>query len=611
MKIKKFLVATAATLVLLTTASPAFAEKQEPVKTLEDSIFNGYQNKLSDGSKANYYLDVTTTEKAEEDDQNAAEEAIDNVSDFFTGKALEEKAANVFYEGKNMMANTIFRYNVFIVTGLINGLDMVFDHNVINELIDKKTESMIQGIAGVDSSGNFRDSGIVGSMIPVITSLAIIYALYLFAGKRAQLSAFQSIGSTIIVMALAIGFFANYGAVLKGANQLSTELSQLILTGPSKITTKQDKTLDEIRDEMYGDIWNQFVHRPYLFMQYGTDEEKDIGKKRIEELLKKKQGEKRLEYIEDKEVKDKKNINMTYANVDNRLIFTGFYSSFNTFNGIPFILLMLVLEGTQYWFLATAMLAPFVFAWAALPEQLPVLKRYSLFLLLPLIVKLGATIATYMYFTVSNTIYTLNSTDIGGYFKSGISMLAILFVLILMWKPIKRIFQASNQYKFIKREINEFKNSIQKNVETVTKVTGAVVGAALGGPAGAAAGAQFAQGLVDNSVDPSEEQESYSGSDQSVPTASLPALEPTQKPEIVDWQDNRATPEKAAENEPTTVPSATLPKVEEEQIKEPVEKNQPTDIGVYAEDEMDELATLPPLEEEKEVEGGTENESKG
>lgn len=619
MKIKKFLIATAASLVLLTSATPALADKAEekkPVPTLEDTMFNSYQNKLTDGSKSNYYLDVTTAEKAE-DDQNAAEEAIDNVTDFFSGKALEEKAANVFYEGKNMFANTIFRLNVFMVTALINGLDLVFDHNVIDQLIDKKVESLMQGIAGIDGSGNFKDSGIIGSLIPVITSAAIIYALYLFAGKRAQMAGFQTIFNTIIVMALAIGFFANYGPFLKGMNRLSTELSQVILTGPAKITTQMDKPLNEIRGKMYADIWDQFVHRPYLYMQYGTDEVKDIGKKRVDELLKLKPGEKRLKYVEDKEVKNEKNINMTYNNVDNRLIFTIFYGGFNFVNSIPFIFLMLVLEGTQYWFLATACIAPLVFAWAAFPEQLPVLKRYVFFLALPLLVKLAATIATYIYFTISNIMYQHNSTSIGGYFASGISMIAILFILLLMWKPIKKIFGASRQFKYMMREFRDFKHSITSQVQNVAKVGGAVVGAALGGPQGAAMGAQlggqFAQGLVDNGPDEEKRNESYSDSDQSMPTATLPDLEPNYElPEIVDWKNNRPA------EETSTAPIASLPKVDKE--PEPVreikskEKDVPAEESTYTEEEeMNNLATLPPLENEKENdnEGVAENESKG
>lgn len=130
---------------------------------------------------------------------------------------------------------------------------------------------------------------------------------------------------------------------------------------------------------------------------------------------------------------------------------------------------------------------------------------------------------------------------------------------------------------------------------------------------GAQLGGQFAQGLVDNGPDEEKRNESYSDSDQSMPTATLPDLEPNYElPEIVDWKNNRPA------EETSTAPIASLPKVDKE--PEPVreikskEKDVPAEESTYTEEEeMNNLATLPPLENEKENdnEGVAENESKG
>lgn len=611
---KKLFAAAAVSTILLTSASPAFADKKEEVKpmtTLEDNVFKGYTNKLDDGSKSYYYLDVTTNEKADEDDQNAAESAIENTMDFFTGKSLEEKATNIFYEGKNMLANTVFRYNVFIVTALINGLNMVFDHNVINQLIDTKMENMIQSIVGIDESGKINDTGLFGQLMPVISSLAVMYGLYLFIGKRQQLGAFQSIGHTILVCVIAITFFSSYGWYLKGMNQISTEMSQVVLTGPSKALTKADQPMTAIRKEMFDNIWDQFVHRPYMFMQYGTDEDKDIGKKRIDTLLKKRPGEKRLEYIEKNEVKEKKNINMTYANVDNRLIFTGVYSFVNTISGVPFTLLMIILEACQFWYIGIASVAPFVFIWAAFPQQIGVLNRFAFQLSLPLIVKVAASLATLIYFTVVSSIYEVNSTSTGGYIGTVVMMMAFLLVLVFLWKPIKKIFGASKQFKFMMREVNQFKRTMAEQTAAVTKIAGATIGAAVGGPTGAAVGSnlggQFAHGLIDQSYDEPPAHDTNSETNDKAPSADLPPLqnESHVPPVVVDWRDNNAKDNQQTETYADLPAAKTETTKENEQQEQHVvpfkdpkspENNQNDD---EQDDEYIELADLPPLKEDE------------
>jgi hypothetical protein len=573
-KIKKILVILIASIALMTIVTPAMAAEST---TLDDNIFKGYTNKLDDGSKPYYYLDITA-DPQQADSGNA-------ISNFFTGKSLENSVVTSFYEMKNMLANFVFRTDVFLTTAMINGLEMVFDHDVIDQLINDKIERFMREMAGVNASGSFTSSGTIGSFMPFICIFSVLFSLYLFVGKRAQMGAFKSIGSTILVLVLAVGFFSNYGSFLKGMNGISTQLSKVVLVGPSTAITNAvnttDKPMDTIKDELFSEIWEQFVSRPYLYMQYGTDDIKTIGKGRITELLKMKPDDKRLEYIQQKEVIDKNNINMTYTNVDTRLVFTGFYSFFNFINGLPFLILMIALEGTQYWFLAIACLAPFVFAWSALPNQIAVLKRYGFHLSFPLVVKLLISLATFIYFMISELVYSMNASSVGGYITSGFSMLAILFVFILLWKPIKRIFGASSEANLFMNEFREFRQSATQHMGSVTKLAGTVIGGAIGGVAGAAIGKGIAEALDDDEDDSEDVRRTKEPNPtEKAPTAELPEQDDEQTPiKINDWRDNHQE-------------VAELPEVEEIE-QSPQVKEQTSSKPI-------ELVELPPLEEESE-----------
>lgn len=579
---------------LLMVSSPASAAE---TTTLDDNIFKGYNNQLDDGSKSYYYLDVT----ANPQEEGNVGEAI---SDFFTGKALENKMVTSLHEMKNMLANFFFRVDVFITTAMINGLEMAFNHDVIDQLINDKIESFMRGLVGVNASGGFTNGGLIGSFMPAITVCSVLFALYLFVGKRAQIGAFKSILSTILVLALAAGFFANYGSFLKGMNQVSTGLSEAVLIGPTKAITMSNQPMDTVRNELFAEIWDQFVHRPYLYMQYGTDDVNVIGQSRINELLKMKPGEQRLEYIQQKEVIDNDNINMTYENVDTRLVFTGVYSFFNFINGFPFLILMIALIATQYWFLAIACIAPFAFAWAAFPNQISVLKRFGFHLSIPLIAKILITLATFIYFMISELVYSINASTLGGYITSGFSMLAILVVFVLLWKPIKKIFGPSREFNFLLNEVREFKQSATQHMSSVTRLAGTVTGAVFGGAQGAAIGSEIGGAIGE---DVQKTKESYNPKEK-VPTGEIASSEdnsPVQNDErtplvINDWRGN---------NEEV----ADLPEESEEESIEKAEKHLESilesDSEMHENQDTEpkpadriELVELPPLEEDAELE---------
>lgn len=102
------------------------------------------------------------------------------------------------------------------------------------------------------------------------------------------------------------------------------------------------------RQSMGNNMWDLFVHRPYLYMQYGTDKESEVGVSRVDELLSKPPGQARQDYVEQEEVIDLGNGMMTYVQVPERLVFTGLYTVVNGITSLPIFALALLIIVLQF-----------------------------------------------------------------------------------------------------------------------------------------------------------------------------------------------------------------------------------------------------------------------
>ena len=555
---KKNIVMAILTAIILSFVLPS--PQAHAAETIQNSMFGDTQPKMSDGKKAYYQLDVTTIPE-EDDDKNAAEEAISNAKDFITGKSLKDGWKETFYELENSIADLLFQANIFLTSVTIKILDLAYNYTIINKIIDKIDTAMV-ALTGI-KGGVFTKGGLIGSFVGIATMLTAIVAVYLFAWKRSAIGAFNTIGGTILVLALALVFFSQYAIFLKGMNQLGTEASQIVLTSPANVFSDKERTPETIRKDMFKNLQDQFIHRPYLYMMYGTDEEKKIGEKRINELLKMKPGEKRQKYVEEQEVTKRKNMNMTYANVQSRLIFTVWYQFINTVNGSVLVLLAIALVVIKFWFLAMGCVAPFVFAWAMFPKQAGVLKNYSFRLSEPLIVQVLLSLMTFVFFTISTLSYALDLEDAASYFDTSIAQLAIYILMVLFGVKIKKIFKTSKQFRYIMSEVKEFRKSMISTAAQVTQVAATVGGAVYGGPQGAAAGYQAGEAVkgVVNKGSSSEESTEYQEPERNIPL--VPISEETKNnnwiaPEIVDWRDNERS------NNLTSIDQKETPKPQNE-----------------------------------------------
>lgn len=478
---------------------------EENKEVQNDGIFSTlYSEKYGGLNKegSQYLLDIVPLDK----EQMEAEE---NKSwwqrgwSFVNGSTLKNEVMGQIYELINMANNFFFQLNIGLTQFMLSTLNMAYEFDLIDQLIEK-VETLMQDITGV-SGTVFESSGLFGSFAGIIAILAVAYACYLYIWKRAATESIGELMKTVLTFAIALLFFSNYSAFLSGINQVTTEASQLVLSGsvnniPSEqITDNVDDQEIDLRDKMTNNIWTLFIDRPYLFMQYGTDNVDEIGEERIQELLKQVPGQARQDYVTDKEVRGEGNIMMTYGSVMERAVFTPLYLFVNGLSSIPIFLLALLLLVFQFWFMGIAAIAPFALLFAAIPGQFSVLKKYFVELGLPLILKVVVSFGAIVVFAISEVIYTLNNVAVQGaseYIIICVLQFILLMLMFFLRNRIKNIFSAgSKEFQALRAEVGSLKEAVAKPVKTgvqgTVTVAGAVVGGVMTGGAGIAAGANI------------------------------------------------------------------------------------------------------------------------
>lgn len=515
MKIKKLLLLLAVLMIILPTSISAAensSSKKEEDKNISETLVPKDYSKLEDGKKAVYYLDVSA-KTGDEEDKNAIQQFVDSAKSWATGDAIKDGISSQFFEFINLMVNLIFEWNKMFTNIMLAFLNFAFETDVVNAWIDL-VERLVQGISGVEGS-SFSSNGLFGSFLGFVVVITGLVAVFQMTFRRAIISGISTIVQTVFVLSLALMILTNYGSFMKGINNISTTASQLILTGASNSLTGDHRTPEAVREDMSKNIWDLFIVKPYLIMQYAEEDIDKIGVDRVNKLLTMKKGQKRQEFVEQTEISESGNKMMTYERVPERAVFTFVYSPINAIVSIPIYLLSLAVIVFQIWFLLIGFVSPFVLLWAAWPKNIGVLKRYSIELIYPLALKILATVAVLVVFSLGFLVYSIGTAGNISVYLILAFMQFILFVLmIFLRKRITSIFKAGNGWMFdlIRGDLKDLQNSINGLNSALVK-TG--LAAATGGTSAAATAAatevinQTGTGYTDN--DAIDEPEDYSG----------------------------------------------------------------------------------------------------
>lgn len=503
-RLRPFLVLMVLFLLLPVTA--AGAATGNTGTGISDNLFDTKHEVTSDGSKAYYQIDVTSRQPGEDKDNGGFKNPFKTIGSWISGDAIKDTVLAQFYEGMNFVVNILFKVNVYMTNMMLTVLNYAYHFDVINRIIEQ-IEGVVQKITGI-SNFHFEQYGLYGDFLIAIGVSVGLMFVYKYFFQHAQLEATGNFAKSVLILVAALFFFTNYGTVLKGANNITTELTGHVIGASSGLF--EGKGSDSTRG-LGENMWNLFVHRPYLYMQYGNDDESAVGKDRVNALLKLPPGENRQDYVEDKEVNDRSNMMMTYSMVPDRLVFTVLYTIVNGITSIPIFALALLLILFQFWFLTIAVAAPFYMVIAAFPGGGGVFRRYTEELALPLLLKIAVSVIALVVFTMSAIVYEVSNSDSIGYFATAFVEFIVLLLIFVLRKRFMRILMEGNSLiRSVAHEVSNFdhhvSNTAREMKRKATKAAAQAAGAAVAGPEGAAVAGAAADGAMgdDNKSEPLE-----------------------------------------------------------------------------------------------------------
>lgn len=490
------------TLGIANTGATDDGEDPTSKTNIMDIITDQY-GEFKDDQKSYYHLDAVSDKDVESSEEGEKFWA-DTYDKLFGWADVKENVGNKLSEMVNLVNNIVFDINIFLTYTMLVMYDLAYTADFTEKII-VELESLMSNITGISGGAFNIGFGLFGNLVKLIAVLTGIYALYIFIVKRAFFESFTSVFQTIIALTIAIFMFANYTALLTGANKITTELSGFVVSLPSH-SGGQESNVEDPRTKMKDSIWGMFVDRPYLYMQYGTHDveslgrgDRDRGVQRVKNILKEPVGEERLtKVIEDEASKNgHSNHMMKYSAVNSRLAFSYFYMVINGLVSLPIYLLSLCLILFQFWFMVIAALAPFALLIAAIPGQFNVMKRYFIELGIPLALKIFVSFVALIVFVISDIIYAADFKSLSGgsnpfysYVGAATFNLLLFATIFILRKRIKDIFSSgSNTIRELRESSGTFNAPFKKGMQNVATVGGAVAGAVTGGPAGAMTGA--------------------------------------------------------------------------------------------------------------------------
>ncbi len=240
----------AVTLILLTVFSYSSDIKTyaaDPANSAFPSIeeiFGGKnKNPYLTKYKDNYYLDMV---------ELSGFEAIKN----------PESAVNI-------LANILFKVQYYLGYFLVTILYYSFELDIYGMF-----SPMINAITGEMKIALFDELSTLG-----IVLLGLYYCIKTIQDQKTQV--WVAIIQTVLLVALALAFFANTATLLQGVDDISKDLSQKVLAGTYRATNQGDDPETAVIAAS-NDVWMMFVHQPWQLLEFGDLE---VAEEKEDEIL--------------------------------------------------------------------------------------------------------------------------------------------------------------------------------------------------------------------------------------------------------------------------------------------------------------------------------------
>lgn len=281
----------------------------------------------------------------------------------------------------------------------------------INDMADAIGKS-IQTIAGINQNG-FSNTGFYIGFLLLLILIVGVYVAYTGLIKKETSKAISSVVNFIVVFIVSASCIAYAPEYIKKVNEFSSDISKAALTLGTDImipnSNSQGKdSIDLIRDNLF----SIQVKQPWLILQYGNSNIKELGEERVEELLSTSPSEndgKTREEVVKREIEDKGNNNLTILEVINRLGIVLFLLIFNLGITIFVFLLVSMMIFSQILFIIFAVFLPISFLLSMIPTYESMGRKAIVKLFNTIMMRAGITLIITVAFSISTMFYTIST----------------------------------------------------------------------------------------------------------------------------------------------------------------------------------------------------------
>ena len=342
----------------------------------------------------------------------------------------------------------------------------------------------IQTLAGVTKSG-FSSEGFYVGFLLILILVTGIYIAYTGLIKRETTKAVHAVVNFLVVFLLSASFIAYAPNYISKINDFSSDISSSALSLGTKIvlpdsSSKGKDSVDLIRDSLF----SIQVKQPWLLLQYGESDIKELGSDRVESLLSESPDTDDREDIVIEEIEDKDNDNLSVTKTMTRLGMVVFLFIFNIGISVFVFLLTGMMIFSQVLFIIYAMFLPVSFILSMIPTYEGMAKKAVTKLFNTIMMRAGISLIITTAFSISTMFYSISSgypffmvaflqivTFAGIYFKLGDLMAMFSLQSSDTQQVSRRIMR--RPYLFLNRGARRLERKIGRTV-----AAGGLVGAA-------------------------------------------------------------------------------------------------------------------------------------
>ena len=336
---------------------------------------------------------------------------VDNSWSWLPWNWLDGIGKSVQY-GLYCITNFVWTISLYLSNATGYVVQQAYKLDFINDMADSIGKS-IQTLAGVTEHG-FSSSGFYVGFLLIIILIVGVYTAYTGLLKRETSKALHAVINFVVVFIVSASFIAYAPNYIQKINDFSSDISTASLDLGTKIMlpyseSKGKDSVDLIRDSLFAIQ----VEKPWLLLQFGNSDTKEIGADRVEALVSAspsdEDGETR-ENVVKTEIEDNDNDNLTIPQVVNRLGMVFFLLIFNLGITIFIFLLTGMMLFSQILFIIYAMFLPVSFLLSMIPTYENMAKQAVVRVFNAIMTRAGITLIVTVAFSISSMFYNI-STD--------------------------------------------------------------------------------------------------------------------------------------------------------------------------------------------------------